>query len=373
MKKTFIEDIIEPCPMRQRTPLPERHPEIAATWCYEKNCGFGPEDFSYGSGIYAWWVCPTCKLSWQTKIATRTSSEANCPYCASNAVADFNSLEEKFPQVAKEWHVQKNKKLTASQVTAKSGQVVWWQCVKDAKHEWKSPVSCRTTREVECPFCSGRRVSGTNSLKAMSPKLAREWHPNKNGKLKPADVTSKSKHKVWWRCADDERHEWEADPFARWHYGNGCPYCVGKRVNKSNSLATLLPELAKQWHDKNRLLTPNDVTIGSGKLVWWKCSKNPKHSFQATVIKRALHSRDCPYCAGQEVDSTNSLKTRFPKLAKQWHPNRNGDLTAANVTAGSKKKVWWQCPANANHEWEAVIKNRTGNGTGCPTCYRNSR
>ena len=40
------------------------------------------------------------------------------------------------------------------------------------------------------------------------------------------------------------------------------------------SLAETHPEIAKQWHPtKNGSLTPFDLSIGSGKLVWWKCAK----------------------------------------------------------------------------------------------------
>ena len=35
------------------------------------------------------------------------------------------------------------------------------------------------------------------------------------------------------------------------------------------------------------------------------------------------------------------------------------------VTAGSDRKVWWQC--ENGHEWQAVIKIRN-RGSGCPVC-----
>ena len=38
-----------------------------------------------------------------------------------------------------------------------------------------------------------------------------------------------------------------------------------------------------------------------------------------------------------------SLADRNPELAKEWHPIKNGDLTPAQVTPGSGKKVWWIC------------------------------
>ena len=44
--------------------------------------------------------------------------------------------------------------------------------------------------------------------------------------------------------------------------------------NQGIVLATAYPELAKQWNnDRNGALTPWDVTIGSSKKVWWKCSE----------------------------------------------------------------------------------------------------
>ncbi len=58
------------------------------------------------------------------------------------------------------------------------------------------------------------------------------------------------------------------------HRGIGCAICSNYKVVKSNSLATLNPELASEWHPtKNGDLTPEKVMPGSGKNVWWKCNK----------------------------------------------------------------------------------------------------
>ena len=56
-----------------------------------------------------------------------------------------------------------------------------------------------------------------------------------------------------------------------------------------------------------------------------------------------------------------------PKLASEWHPTKNKDLKPENVTYGSSKKVWWQCPKEEDHEWETRISHRS-NGSGCPFC-----
>jgi len=33
-----------------------------------------------------------------------------------------------------------------------------------------------------------------------------------------------------------------------------------------------------------------------------------------------------------------NLAVKFPEVAAQWHPTKNGDLTPENVTPGSPKK-----------------------------------
>ena len=38
----------------------------------------------------------------------------------------------------------------------------------------------------------------------------------------------------------------------------------------SNSLAEVHPELVSEWSEKNLPLTPDDITFGSNKKVWWR-------------------------------------------------------------------------------------------------------
>lgn len=143
------------------------------------------------------------------------------------------------------------------------------------------------------------------------------------------------------------------------------------QVKENNSLAACHPELAKQWHPtKNGELTPEMVTRSSNKKVWWICDKG--HEWEALISGRH-QGNGCPHCARQARSSpmapkTNedSLLVRYPDLAAQWHPTKNGDLTPERVTKGSHKKVWWVC--DKGHEWETSVKSRSLNGNGCPYC-----
>ncbi len=62
-----------------------------------------------------------------------------------------------------------------------------------------------------------------------------------------------------------------------------------------------------------------------------------------------------------------SLAERFPDVAAEWHPKRNGALRPSDVSAMSSCKAWWKCRRNPSHEWFAVVANRS-RGSGCPLC-----
>jgi len=146
--------------------------------------------------------------------------------------------------------------------------------------------------------------------------------------------------------------------------GEGCPYCSGKRVLAGyNDLETLHPELVPEWSEKNTDLSPNQVTAGSHKKVWWrgKCG----HEWQA-VIKNRVQGAGCPYCSSNKIlVGFNDLATTNPELAAEWS-DRNLLLTPHDVMAYSNRKAWWRCREHG-HEWETLIPTRS-DGSGCPYC-----
>jgi hypothetical protein len=283
------------------------------------------------------------------------------------SVPKEKSLASVNPELASEWHPTKNGDLTPFDITSGSGKKVWWKCDEGDDHDWDSSPNNRTKDNGRgCPICSGYKVVKSNCLSTVNPELSSEWHPNKNGNLTPQDVTSGTHKKVWWKCNKGDDHEWKTSVAHRTN-GRSCPICAGKKVVKSNCLLTVNPELASEWHpNKNGNLTPQDVTSGTHKKVWWKCNKGDDHEWKANILSRT-RGVGCPICAGQKVVKSNSLLTINPKLASEWHSSRNGDLTPTEVSIGSRKRVWWKCDKGDDHEWDAIISNRS-RGRGCPFC-----
>lgn len=253
--------------------------------------------------------------------------------------------------------------LVPADVSAGSHRPVWWRCEKG--HSWRAGIHSRVSG-CGCPVCSGRQIlPGENDLATTYPEIASQWDFARNGNLTPKDVFPGTEKKVWWVCGHG--HHWRAAVSARTNRQSGCPYCSGKLVLTGfNDLASQNPVLAAQWDaERNGTLTPQQVTLTSNRKAWWICEKG--HNFQAVIASRA-NGTGCPYCTNKKVlAGFNDLATVEPRIAAEWHPTLNGSLTPEMVTAGSRKKVWWECPLG--HVWKAAIYPRTGaKKCGCPVC-----
>lgn len=137
-------------------------------------------------------------------------------------------------------------------------------------------------------------------------------------------------------------------------------------VPRYESLQSKKPELAKQWHPtKNIPLTPNDVSCGSGKKVWWTCSRN--HEWNA-VINSRNRGMGCPYCAGQKPTPERNFAKQYPELLKELDSVKNSNLDPEKLSPRASLKVWWKC--HKGHSWQATIQNRTRKqyNNACPYC-----
>ena len=276
--------------------MPLTDPALLKQWDREKNGDLTPDGVTYGSHRKVWWRCEKGH-SWQAQIKSRTLLGAGCPVCVGRAVAPgVNDLTTLRPDLAAQWHPQRNLPLTPEHVAPGSHKRVWWRCEKG--HVWQAMPAARANGE-SCPVCAGKVViPGENDFADLCPEVAEQWDGEKNGELTAKEVSPYSNRKVWWRCEKD--HSWQAAIAARTKRKTGCPYCTGRRALAGyNDLATADPFVAAQWHPTlNGELTPQMVTAGSRRQVWWQCSLG--HVWKARVHSRTGKQRSgCPVCAGR--------------------------------------------------------------------------
>ena len=231
-------------------------------------------------------------------------------------------------------------------------------------------VFCYIIRAINYVFVVLKVMLYMSDRLIDNKELMKEWNQEKNILYNPADLTSGSSKKVWWKCKNG--HEWEAVIHTRVK-GVGCPYCMGKKaIQGVNDFATLYPEMLKEWdYEENDKLgiKPNELLVGSIKKVYCICSKG--HKYDRSIYDR-LHGRgNCPYCGNRKVlQGYNDLATTNPELLKDWDYEENDKLGIKpnEITNGGKEKVWWKC--EKGHKWNSIIRSRI-TGSGCPYCSNN--
>lgn len=276
-----------------------------------------------------------------------------------------NAMLKVRPELFDEWDFDKNDELGLNvyKVSQYNKINVDWECQKCGSH-YNEKVYNRV-RVTGCPYCLGRKVNYTNCLSTKNISLASEWHPTLNGELTPDEVYYRHKNKAWWKCPKC-KSEYESSIYGRNSENYGCPYCAGQKVNHTNSLATLRPDLVFQWHPiKNGNLKPDDVTCGLRMKVWWL--GNCGHTFMASIGERANRGSNCPYCStsnAKVLKGFNDMWTTNPDLASLLcHPN-DGYKYGQN----SGKKVDWKCPSCGEIVKNKCISTVNHQGMACGNC-----
>jgi hypothetical protein len=158
----------------------------------------------------------------------------------------------------------------------------------------------------------GNLATASNCLATTHPEVASGWHPSRNGKLTPSDVTAWAGMRVWWKCPVARDHVWRTSIGNR-ASGKACPFCCGRMASITNSLASLYPELAREWHATKNAKTPVEVVAGSVKKYWWRCSVVSAHVWTTTPAHRTRDGSGCPHCAIRVRPHSKALVFRTGK------------------------------------------------------------
>lgn len=204
-----------------------------------------------------------------------------------------------------------------------------------------------------------------NAMLKHRKELFYEWDFEKNNELGLSvyNATYGSGKLAWWNCPDCGS-EYDMEIYRR-SSGRNCPYCKGRRVNQTNSLASLMPDIAREWHStRNGDLTPHGVTSRNDRIVWWmgECG----HEWDAPVYDRTMpNGTGCPICSNHRVlIGFNDMWTTNPEQAKLLDDPEDGH----RYTQSSGQNVDWKCA-----ECKTVIRDRRissicRQGLSCPKC-----
>lgn len=202
------------------------------------------------------------------------------------------------------------------------------------------------------------------------PLIAAEWDVGANKTIdpnaSPQNISSSSRIHYWWHCSHGHP-SWPATPAYRTRFQQyGCPYCEGRKaIPGETDLATLFPELAKEYADDLNDTPVSTIKPEDKHNYWWRCSLG--HTWQASPNTRTKKHTHCRYCANRYAwPGFNDLASKFPDIAAEFDTEKN-DTTADHVMYNSHHVMWWKC--DKGHSWSDEVRARTERHTRCPKCY----
>lgn len=346
--------------------LRTKFPKLAEEWDYEKN-DTKPEDHIAGTHKKVWWICPQCNNHYYASIKDRSYGEEGCPNCAfyyktslpeqtvyfyihmyfEDAINSYrpnflNSMEIDIyiPSLklgieydGESWHRNKKSDSVKSKILKDYGV---------------SLIRIKETNGVneygDFAVIKSEYKDNIKTLNSALIELFKIINQTYRSAVVPDIDIDRDLNKILRTVADTK-----------------------KRKSLAESGAVALVE----WdYDKNQV-TPDHVTPGSHKKVWWKC-QDCGSSWQQAIKTKVGGQLHCPKCrrknAGKKriinrIASGRKTINDFPKLVKEWIDQTN----PCDVLAGSEYKALWKCPRCGN-EYYMSAKCRTYQKQSCPKC-----
>ncbi len=257
------------------------------------------------------------------------------------------------------WDYESNFPLTPEMVRPYSDNVVNWVCPNNPEHRWQNSVKA-ITLGYGCRRCVSKRHIYTTEDWI---KKAKKVHGNKYQYHLVQYVDSETKINIICK----KHGIFQQIPYEHLN-GRGCPYCAHQKFHQAESLATLFPDIAKEWDyelNASTGYTPYNIGINTKKKFYWHCNNGCNHSYLATIAYRVKHNSGCAVCHGKQVSPDTSLAALNPALAAEWCPEN--DKTPTEVTLKSDSLALWKClnPKHPPYRQKVEVRSR---GVGCVYC-----
>lgn len=246
------------------------------------------------------------------------------------------------------WDYDKNINININKITEGSHIKAFFIC--DKGHEWSSVIREQKNKKG-CPYCLNKKVGYGNDIKTYYPDLIQDWDCNKNTK-EPNNILFNSTLKFNWICKNNH----ESLQTIKQRKNKGCLKC--------NSIKYKFPFLLNEWDYNKNLKNPEDYSFKSKEKVFWICSKNKSHKWEADIYSRSCCNHSCPFCSNSKVFHEDSFAFNYPDLLKFWDYNKN-KKNPNSISLKSNTSFWWVC--NKNHSFKSSVKSVI-NEFNCKVC-----
>lgn len=334
------------------------NPELAAEWHPSKNEHLTPYAVAPSSNRKVWWMCERGH-EWQATINNRV--KRGCPECSKARRVSFPEkaiffyTHQQYQDAVENYRPNwlNGREIDVFIPSIQTGiEYDGEQFHRDIRFDIEKDCLCERNgvrlirvREPECPklekqkdvYCLKNRSE--KELEAVICNILQQLNSGAEGMLKLPEIN----------IAADRSEIYDLIGY----------------IERESALSSTHPQLAKEWHPtKNGTLTPDKVTKGSDKVVWWMCEKG--HIWDTSISHR-VSGHKCPICSNKRVVAgQNDFQTLYPDLMEEWDWEKNTNISPEKQGKSSAEKAWWKCRA-CGGLWQASLISRA-DGAGCPEC-----
>lgn len=321
-----------------------------------------PDKVTCHSAKKVWWICPSCGNSYKSAISHRVNGTA-CPKCA-------NELKTSFCEQAIYYYLSKVFK-TDNRWNRIGKEIDIFIYELNLGIEYDGEFYHQGKKSLM------KEKEKYEELKDKGITLIRVKENFKNKKLKSyADYTievnkinyDREIPKIINKIVDYINFRWNLDVKIEINLKKERQDIYNQYImqKKENSVAALFPDKIKDWDYRKNKISPDNITPGSSKIIWWRCKEG--HSYESILANHIKHNCKCQYCSNQKVlKGFNDLESRFPNRAKDWDYEKN-HILPSDILPFSNKKYWWKCKKGHSYLTTPNARCSKTKHAGCPIC-----
>lgn len=330
-------------------------------WDYQTN-ELKPSDVSHGTHREFNFICSKCGTHFKRQLHYfQPNGDNGCPKCwlikraetRHKTAAKKNNLLKNYPKIAAEWSSKNDEK--PDEISFNDNKKYWWKCNRCGK-EWQASVVNRV-KGKGCPKC--KYIYHTSFPEQAIFYYVRKYYPDAiNGDKHLGiefDIYIPSKKVAI---------EYDGE---QWHQNI-------KKDEKKNQMCFDNQIVLCRIRERNCWFwAENDflrlIPCASGNNKELENAINVLLIYLNVIFADVNLERDKSIILSNYITSKekNSLQTKYPQIAKEWHPTKNAPLTPSSVDYGSGISVYWIC-SKCGFEYKSTLNSRTCKGNGCPAC-----
>lgn len=343
------------CPKcrKEKNPL-SKNKKLMEEWDYKKNKNLNPNEINQSNNrLKVFWICKECSHSWDARVYSRTKKHSGCPKCAStkqhskNEMRLYAELNSLFNDVVSNYNLSGFSYdifIKDLNLLIEYDGFQWHKNRYEHDHKKNEIAKSHGFKLIRLREQGLKEISSSDILIPFDFNIKRDFETQK--KLVDLLLLKMNKLSLIKDFSIFKIY------IKQTSFNNIEEYNLYENKIKHKETVSDSPILLKEWDfDKNNNISPENVSLKTSTLYWWKCEKGEDHSWESSPLNRQI--RKCPFCSNKKISITNRFDLNEPELLRLWNYKKNTKRPEDYTNRNSVDSIHWTC----KHCLSPIVKN----------------